>query len=215
MFRLAAVLLALVTSCSGQSMISEINRMRADPPAYAAKLQARRPYYRGTLLRLPGQIAIQTTEGVRALDQAIRSLKAQRPLPQVRDSPELAKAALLHVRDIGPKGSTSHEGSDGSTSADRIRHQLPHANRVAEVMSFGPGDPASVIVELLVDDGVRDRGHRRILLDPAYRAAGAACGPHKIYRSVCVIDLSDVPATDHAGLPLVPQDAHRRRLQRE
>ena len=62
---------------------------------------------------------------------------------------------------------------------------------MAEVISFGPEDAASVIIDLVVDDGVRNRGHRKILLDPGYRVAGAACGPHKTFRVVCVIDFAD------------------------
>jgi hypothetical protein len=45
-----------------------------------------------------------------------------------------------------------------------------------------------VVVSLLVDDGVHGRGHRHNLLDPAIRFAGAACGPHQRYRTMCVMD---------------------------
>jgi uncharacterized protein YkwD len=42
----------------------------------------------------------------------------------------------------------------------------------------------------VVDDGVKDRAHRKILLDPAFRYAGAACGPHRTFGTMCVIDLA-------------------------
>jgi hypothetical protein len=59
------------------------------------------------------------------------------------------------------------------------------------VISFGPEQPPAVVIDLVVDDGVPDRGHRKILLDDRLRFAGAACGPHTIYRTMCVIDLAD------------------------
>jgi uncharacterized protein YkwD len=45
-----------------------------------------------------------------------------------------------------------------------------------------------VVVDLIVDDGVPDRGHRRNIFDPSARVAGVACGRHPRYGSMCVID---------------------------
>ena len=47
-----------------------------------------------------------------------------------------------------------------------------------------------VILQLIVDDGVPDRGHRRILFNPAYTLVGAACAPHPVWREVCVLDFA-------------------------
>jgi uncharacterized protein YkwD len=44
-----------------------------------------------------------------------------------------------------------------------------------------------VIESLLIDDGVRDRGHRRNIFDPSSRVVGIACGPHPRYTATCVI----------------------------
>src|SRR5256885_770508 len=108
-------ILNLAPLAEAGSLIAELNRLRADPPAYAIKLEARRPYYRGPLFSPPGETPVHTNEGIRALDQAIRSLRVQLPLPPLADSSALGRSSLEHVRDIGPKGSVSHEGSNGST----------------------------------------------------------------------------------------------------
>lgn len=125
------------------------------------------------------------------MDDAIRALRSTPSRPSVAESRALRDAAVQHVRDIGPKGAISHEGTDGSSPFDRVRRRDPQVMAVAEVMSFGSDTPESVVVDLLIDDGVPDRGHRRILLDPKYRFAGSACGPHKTYGVVCVIDVAD------------------------
>jgi hypothetical protein len=44
-----------------------------------------------------------------------------------------------------------------------------------------------VIEDMLIDDGVADRGHRRNVYDSRARTAGIACGPHPRYGTVCVM----------------------------
>ena len=44
-----------------------------------------------------------------------------------------------------------------------------------------------VIESLLIDDGVRDRGHRRNIYDASARLIGIACGPHPKFTATCVI----------------------------
>src|SRR3954451_10351980 len=60
---------------------TELNRMRADPTAYASELERRRQFYSGNVLQIPGQVGIVTKEGVAALDEAVQALKSSPPLP--------------------------------------------------------------------------------------------------------------------------------------
>ena len=59
-----------------------------------------------------------------------------------------------------------------------------------EAIAFGENPGEAVIAQLLIDDDVPNRGHRTLLLDPDYRVAGVACGPHPTFGQVCVIDLA-------------------------
>jgi uncharacterized protein YkwD len=56
-----------------------------------------------------------------------------------------------------------------------------------------------VVLQLLIDDGVRNRGHRKTLLDRDYAVAGAACGPHREYQQICVIDFAASYSEARAG----------------
>ena len=61
-------------------VISELNRVRTNPQAYAAYLQEHRGLYTAEgYLKQPGKPLLRTHEGVAALDEAIRELSHARP----------------------------------------------------------------------------------------------------------------------------------------
>jgi uncharacterized protein YkwD len=164
--------------------------MRSNPARYAEHLERRLKYFEGKLFRLPNAVPLVTNEGSSAVREAIKILRSTPPLPLLKHSPGLTKAAQDHVRDQGPRGLTNHRGTDGSSPSERASRYATAKAYVAEVISFGPSQPRDVIVDLLIDDGVPDRGHRKILLDGSYRYAGSACGPHRTYGTMCVVDLA-------------------------
>lgn len=165
----------------------QINLARTDPAAYARRLREHRTLYDGDVFRDPDGLAIRTQEGVSAVDEAIAFLERQTPLPPLAPNAVLRLAAADHVEDQGPFGAVGHVGSGGSTFIDRIvRHGGPAAG--GENISYGSDSGEAVVIQLIVDDGVTDRGHRTNIFRPGYVSAGAACGPHRAYRYMCVID---------------------------
>lgn len=174
-----------------RAVLAELNAVRTDPAAYATKLQMLLlPHFDGKVLRRPGRTAIRTHEGAAAVREAVTALRAIPPGPAVRLSPAMSNGARDHVEDQGPRGAFGHTGSDGSTFAVRVNRYGRWTGRINESLSYGPASGSDVVQSLIVDDGVRDRGHRRNLLDPEVRVAGLACGPHATYRIMCVIDLA-------------------------
>lgn len=168
-----------------ETMLSELDQARRDPAAYAGRVRAFRALFRGDVFQRPGQVAVATTEGTAAVDDAIRFLERASPLPPLTRSAALDRAATDHVRDQGRTGRTGHVGADGSEPQGRMaRHGRWRAT--AEAIAYGP-TPEEAVMQLIVDDGVPDRGHRRILFSPTYEAVGAACGPHPTWRTVCVL----------------------------
>jgi uncharacterized protein YkwD len=172
-----------------RQVLAALNAARTDPAAYAEGLKRYRTFFHANLLRYPGLNAeIETQEGVKVVDETIGFLGKQSPLGPVEAAPLFAASAADLVRDQA-QGGTGHESSDGSTPADRAARHGGGAF-VAEVIAYGPVDADDVVRQLIIDDGVADRGHRSILYSPELRFAGVACGPHAEFRTVCVIDLS-------------------------
>jgi uncharacterized protein YkwD len=146
------------------------------------------PRFEGKLLERPGRLALRTEEGAPAVREAIAALEARRPVQPLRWSKGLAGAAADHVRDQGPIGGLEHRGTDGSDPGRRAQRRGRWIGGLAENIAFGENPARQVVIQLLVDDGVPGRGHRDNLLDPRWGAEGVACGPHRQYRQICVMN---------------------------
>jgi uncharacterized protein YkwD len=121
-------------------IVAEINRARADPAGFARELRRYRSYYRDGIVRVPGRAAgLRTREGIAAVDEAIRFLLRQPPLPPLDQAYHLRRAAADHVADQGASGRRGHRGGDGSSPAERIRRRGggPYGAS-GEVIAYGP-----------------------------------------------------------------------------
>lgn len=170
-----------------QGVINEMNYARMNPAAYAKLLQERRQYYRGNRLELPGEVPIVgLQEGVVAVDDAIRALRAiSRPLEPLGASNGLSEAAQDLVNEQSRTGDTGH----GANWLSRINRygESGCRPRTSEAVAYGSSRARDVVMQLIIDDGASDRGHREAILDPDLQVAGVACGSHPQYRSMCTI----------------------------
>lgn len=173
-----------------QAIVQEHNLARQNPRAYADYLEALLPLFDGNVLHLPGEIGLRTHEGPRAVAEAIRFLRDIAPAGPVQLSDGMSYGADDHVRDSAAKGRVSHEGTDGSQAWDRVSRYGTWHESIAENLAFGqyqPDDARWVVMQLLIDDGVDDRGHRTNIFNPAYTTVGVSCGPHRDFGGMCVI----------------------------
>ncbi|WP_054464483.1 MULTISPECIES: CAP domain-containing protein [Planktothricoides] len=170
-----------------QAIIQETNAARTNPTAYAAKLEKQTKYFEGGILKIPGQTPLMTQEGVSAVNEAIQFLKSASPMSALTASSGMSKAAADHVQDQGPGGNLGHTGTDGSQPWDRLERYGEWQKTVGENISYGPNTGEDVVISLIVDDGVTDRGHRTNIFNSDFRVTGVACGEHREYRVMCVI----------------------------
>ena len=176
-------------AAQGRRVLDEINRARANPKAYAELLRPWLGHFSGRLLRLEGEIDLVTQEGRPAVAEAIAYLEAADPLPPLAWSEGLHLAAREHALEQAD-GATGHAGKRGSSPFERMERQGRWVDTAGEAIGYGPEDPRRVVLNLIVDDGVPGRGHRKSLFNPEFHVAGAACGPHATYGHLCVIDFA-------------------------
>ena len=170
-----------------QGIVAEMNQARTNPNAYAEKLVQLKQYFDGNTIRRPGEVGIITQEGVSAVDEAIAFLRAASPTSTLSPSRGMSLGARDHVSDQGPKGALGHRGSDGSQAWDRVSRYGEWQLSVGENISYGPNTAERVVMQLIIDDGVPDRGHRTNIFQPDFAVTGVACGDHAKFRIMCVI----------------------------
>ena len=165
------------------AVLDEINFARTNPAAYARDMM-RQPASYGS-----GYAESFAEQDPAAFDEAIDFLMRQQPLAPLSDDARLDAAARDHAAAQGPTGAVGHD-SRGSGPAQRMRSRGVWAGLAAENISYGYRTPRQVVQQLIVDSGVPGRGHRQNLFGRNYQSAGVACGRHRAYGSMCVIDFA-------------------------
>lgn len=170
-----------------QEVIAQVNRVRTNPQAYAAYLQNFRAYYTadGTF-HAPGRTARRTREGVAALDQAIHTLQHASAQAPITVNDLLANPGHDLIASQQQSGQIGH----GSSPMARLQRYGVWQEAAGENVAYGAPTPEQVVYNLVVDDGERNRGHLKNILQSSFRVAGVSQGNHPIYGTICVIDFA-------------------------
>ena len=160
---------------SATAVVRELNLARENPKLYATFAAESRP--------------LHMIERGRAVDEAVRFLSKAHPLPPLTLSPGMCRAAADHCAEQ-VAGQLGHDGNDRSRPGDRISRYGAWSSTWGENISYSQKTARGVVLALIIDDGVRSRGHRKNIFSPKFNYAGAAFGPHARYRTVCTIDFA-------------------------
>ncbi|EGR31942.1 scp-like extracellular, putative [Ichthyophthirius multifiliis] len=169
-------------------VFNEQNKIRQNPKSYIGNLERMLGFFKGNTLYLPGQIPLQTNEGPSAVRDCMNFLNRQQSLEPLKLNDQMSKAAQDHANDIGPKGITGHNGSDGSTMTSRLEKYGDWMGKIGENICFGGNTAVDIIVQLIIDDGVSNRGHRMNIFGKDYKVTGIAAAKHSQYDICCVLD---------------------------
>ena len=162
-------------SISASAVIREINFARENPKLYATFVAESRPSH--------------MIERGRAVDEAVRFLKKTGPLPPLTLSTGMSRAAADHCAEQ-IEGQLGHDGTGRSSPGERISRYGSWSATWGENISYSRKTAREVVLSLIIDDGVRSRGHRKNIFNSKFNYAGAAFGPHARYRTVCTIDFA-------------------------
>ena len=99
-------------------------------------------------------------------------------------------ASRDHVLDTGPGGLIGHTGTDGSRPADRQKRYVTLEGSSGENIDYGKKSPLEVILALLIDDGVPNRGHRTNIFNKQFKKVSCYTGDHKVYKQQTVMNFN-------------------------
>lgn len=178
-----------------QSIVKELTWARTRPLEVIEALQERLKNYKGKDY-FPSErsgACIVTKEGPPVVQEAIDYIKSLDQMEGVGSESQegLALAAADHVWDIGQTGTASHSSSDGTSAAQRVA-RYGRFECFGECLWYGStaADARSMVLDLIVDDGVPSRGHRKGVLDPRYDTVGVAYGPHCTFGSMAAMEFA-------------------------
>ena len=172
-----------------QHVILELNKVRSNPKLFAEEyMEELLTAYQGKLYSYPGQDPVKSHEGVSPLIECIAVLKSTAAISILQPAEGLAKAAKDLVSDQQKNGGIGHIARNGSTPQKRIEKYGDWDICSAEDITYGSFEARQIVIALLIDDGVPDRGHRKNVLNPCFHFAGVANGKHPTYLSMCAID---------------------------
>jgi uncharacterized protein YkwD len=173
-----------------KEVIIELNRARSNPAGYAKNLEDFKRHYVGKYIYIAGGTQVVTQEGVSAVDEAIEFLKSTAPVPLLRVSRGLWAAAKVHAADQGPRGLISHEGTDKSSPGERMNRFGTWGKAFGENIEYGNTTAREIVIQLIIDDGVPGRGHRKNIFNPLFEVVGVSVGPHHRFGHMCVMDFA-------------------------
>lgn len=154
-----------------KDVLLEINKARTDPRAYAA------------LYLLP---SVKDGSASEAMKECIIEMKDTKALKALQPGKGLALAAQEWVRLQGPSEYIGHDMNLPVRLAKYCYFGYYNEN-----ISYGYNDARKIVIQLLEDDKVPGREHRKTILSRAYTHVGIGCGTHKRYSYMCVQDFAE------------------------
>lgn len=174
------------TSDFEKEVVEEINSTRINPTSLIPDLEKREMLFRGLIMYPPKQKPFLTVEGFPAVDEAVKFLRKTPKVQSLKLSEGLVKVAKAQLSDLMENPRLGHFGKDGSDLSKRL-DKIGKAGKAAENITHTPLTPKEVVINMIVDDGVKSRHHRQNVMNPQFRLIGVACSKKKNLRYVCVI----------------------------
>ena len=175
-----------------EEILSELNFARTKPADYAnTVLKPMLSRFNGKNYQVQG-ITIRTKEGASAVNEAIVCLKKQKAIQPLRLNKDLSKAAKLLTDYQAESGTTGHYGPNGMDMKMRIERYGRWDYYIGENLAYGTKTARDIVAQLIIDDGVANRGHRKNIYNESFTVVGIHFreGQTVPYGSVCVMDFA-------------------------
>jgi uncharacterized protein YkwD len=172
------------------SVVSEHNRLRADPAEYIVAVDKQRKFIdKKNILRIPGRKPIKLREGVKIYEEIGNFLYSNQPIKTITYDERLSEAAQEYAEYLGKNGIVAiGENLNGESLnlSQRIEKFCEWENICAENIDYGSYTAQDILISFLASDGDSNRSQRINLFNKNLKYFGVGVSCHKIYGIVCV-----------------------------
>ena len=144
------------------------------------------PLFAGTILKQ--YLILKDKKSNKYIRTLYRDLQEVKDLPLLLPEKDLYDVARDHATRSGLKGYEGHKGFK-----NRYTPLMPRYMEVGENIYYGEYTPEEIVLQLLIDEGIEDLGHRHNLLNPGFNSLGISIKPHKEYGYNCVMSFGKLP----------------------
>lgn len=160
--------------------------------------EEKRVIYYSNLARMNGKLFAETylQEAIDAgnvqkssyTGSLIHDLKKLKSLPPLQPQKDLTDCASDHAVYSGTKGSMGHQNY-----TKRFKKYASRYVYNGENCDYGNNTGLQIVLSLLIDEDVPDKGHRYNILNTKYNCVGVAIADHKKWDYNCVMDFGVAP----------------------
>lgn len=173
-----------------QAILVELNKVRTNPQSYIPQMEEYKKLFKGKNVDFPDYM-ITTFEGVGAVDEAIKFLRSAPKLAPFTYSTGLEKPARLQLNDLMENYSLGHTGKDGSNIPKRLAKFGKVGKLGAENTMDFFSNPKDIVMQMIIDDGLKSRGHRKNIFNKTFQQVGIAFGNGKDNKPITVMVFAD------------------------
>ena len=167
-------------------VIEELNSARQDPKKYSEKIRSYIKYFKGRILILPNQIGLMTNEGEEAFKEASEFLLSLYPITKFKYSPGLTHVAHDYMKEIQKYDDISKAKKVNFNSIVN-KYGVYFGDEIIQFIDFGASLPELITINIIVNDGDKEREMRKNFFNSEYLDVGVSTGTHNTYNKCTVI----------------------------
>jgi hypothetical protein len=177
-----------VKACKTAENIQYLNQVEKDVLYYINLVRINPQKFSNEILK--PYISKSPEHSKRYSKSLIRDLKRSNKKRTLQPTKDLFYFAKHHAKSTGLRGETGHRSTKGKSFKKRSQSLINKYELIGENIHYGSNNALEIVIDLLVDDGVKGVGHRVNILTNSYVYCSVSIQKHKNYTYNCVIDFA-------------------------
>lgn len=200
--RLSSILLLILLSSSSFAQKNKVwaedalNKANTAKDAEYLTKEEKQVIFYLNLVRLDPKLFAETylkkyLDSTKENDAYTKSLIKELPKTKTMDVLQPDKELFNFAKELAVKFGKENKTGHGNYQERTKKIKTKFRGAMAENCDYGNNKGFDIVMSLLIDQNIKDLGHRKNILDPQYRVVGTSIQPHKRYQWNCVMDFAN------------------------